>query len=283
MIAGYEPRAYWERRLGEHFDLSGAGFAGLPAPLNAALYRLRARALDGLLAQACLAGRQARPPHARGPALDAGCGTGYWVAWWHRRGASPVCGIDLTETSVRELAARFPDDTFVRWDLADGPPPGGPFAAVSCVSVLLHIVDDSAFRRAAGSLAAALAPGGLLLTVDPVRLPAHRAAIDERARHNVVRDAETYRAAFIAAGLEPAGERPVCVLANQPLAGRDRWRLATQRALWRLAAGGCERLPVLARPTAPVLERADRALLAAGALGSGERAFAFRRPRPGKE
>jgi len=145
----YDPRDHWAR-LHARGDLSGVGQSGLPADLNAWLYKALERrvrwfvrrhdALDGVTS-----------------VFDVGAGTGYWVRVWHDLGVPRVDGCDLVPAAVEGLEAEFGarDDRFVAADIGAPDPglPAGLYGLVSVMNVLLHLTDDESFRRALTSVA----------------------------------------------------------------------------------------------------------------------------------
>jgi SAM-dependent methyltransferase len=148
-----------------------------------------------------------------GRVLDVGSGTGFWIDFWRRRGATEITGVDLTSTSVERLRRRWPEYDFLQADIGDtgaGLPEGQD--TVSAMSVLLHIVDDARFRQAFANLAATLRPGGTLVLVEAVVV--HRwwgPPFGEEASSRA-RPLSDYRAALEAAGLELQILRPATVL-----------------------------------------------------------------------
>ncbi|MBI3538685.1 MAG: class I SAM-dependent methyltransferase, partial [Candidatus Eisenbacteria bacterium] len=165
--------------------------------------------------------------------LDVGCGTGFWVERYLRRGAE-VTGIDIAPTAIARLRDRFPEARFMLADVGEAPIEGS-YAIVNAFDVLYHITDDARWDRALAHLAAAVEPGGLLLVTDTF------VGADDEADHNRMRPLAAYRRVLGAAGFTVADLRPTHVLLNRPL-GAFRFLnrapallLAVDRAL--LAAG----------------------------------------------
>lgn len=202
----YEPRAFWEQRLREQFDLRGTGETGLSLAYNQACYSLRRWVLDRALADAHV-------DPAGAAVLDIGSGTGFFVAYYLARGAR-VTGVDITTASVERLSQRHPEARFVLADVSDEVPTG-PFEIVNAFDVLYHITDDARWERALQNLAREVAPGGLLLVSDVFDA---RGAL---AEHNVVRPLERYRGVLERAGLRIERCHPTHVLLNREL-GRMR-------------------------------------------------------------
>jgi len=224
----YEPREFWQRRLSEHFDLRGAGESGLPLAYNRACYALRRSVLDRALreAGAALAGRTV---------LDVGCGTGFFTAYYLEHGAR-VTGLDIAPVAVERLAARHPEARFLLADVSEAALTER-FDLVNAFDVLYHITDDARWERAVRHLAAAVAPGGLLLVTDTF------AALGGLAAHNQSRPLARYQALLSAAGLVPGRLYPTHVLLNREL-GPLRFvnrapglLLLADRALLALGAG----------------------------------------------
>jgi len=198
----YDPREFWQRRLSEQFDLRGTGETGLSLAYNRACYALRLGVLERALreAGASLTGRSV---------LDVGCGTGFFTAYYLERGAR-VTGIDIAPVAIERLARRHPEARFVLADVSETAL-AERFDVVNVFDVLLHITDDARWERAVRHLAAAVAPGGLLLITDPF------AALAGLATHNRSRPLESYQALLEAAGLVPGALYPTHVLLNREL------------------------------------------------------------------
>ena len=224
----YRPQEFWEQRLAERFDLRGTGETGLSLAYNRACYTLRAEVLSAALARAGFtpAGRRV---------LDVGCGTGFWTEYYASQGAD-YTGVDIARVSVERLRRRYPVQRFERVDVSDGVP-GGPYDLVNVVDVLYHITDDARWEAALRHLAAALAPGGLLLVTDVF------SASGTLAEHNVMRPLERYLRILGEAGLVREQLRPTHVLLNRhlgPMRFLNRWPnvlLASDRALLSIGLG----------------------------------------------
>jgi len=198
----YDPRAFWEQRLSEHFDLVGTGETGLSLDYNRACYALRAVQLEHAL-------RRARVGVAERRVLDVGCGTGFFTDWYLRHGAT-VTGLDITTASVERLARRFPQSRFVLADVSDSVP-DGTFDVVNAFDVLYHVTDPDRWERAVRNLARAVAPGGALVVTDLFE------AGRGEASHNVMRPLSRYVELLEAEGLAPVALTPTHVLLNRHL------------------------------------------------------------------
>jgi SAM-dependent methyltransferase len=198
----YDPKAFWEQRLGEHFDLVGKGETGLSLAYNRACYGLRAVQLERALRRAGveLEGRRV---------LDVGCGTGFFTDFYLRRGAN-VTGLDITTTSVDRLRRQFPQAKFVLADVSETVP-DERYDVVNAFDVLYHITDPARWERAIQNLARAVAPGGWFVLTDLF----DRGESEEQ--HNVIRPLSVYRERLRSSGLEPGELTPTHVLLNRPL------------------------------------------------------------------
>jgi SAM-dependent methyltransferase len=116
---------------------------------------------------------------ARGPVLEAFCGTGR-VAIALARAGFPVTGLDLSSTLLAQLEDNLTRVTEARPNLrtvqADvrQPIPGGPYGLIIVAfNSLTCIPDFTGQREALASMARALAPAGRLVidTVNPWQLP----------------------------------------------------------------------------------------------------------------
>ena len=201
----YQPREFWDRRLSEQFDLRGTGQPGLSADYNRACYELRRHVLDAALASE-------RFDPAGKSVLDVGCGSGFFTAHYLKRGAR-VTGMDIAPTSIERLRERHPEARFVLADVGEAPIEER-YDLVNAFDVLYHITDDLRWERAVGTLASAVAPGGLLLLTDTFPPTQGRAA---EAEHNRMRPLERYEPILRQRGLAVRSIRPTHVLLNREL------------------------------------------------------------------
>jgi SAM-dependent methyltransferase len=198
----YQPREFWDRRLSQHFDLRGTGETGLSLAYNRACYALRERVLTRALAETGF-------EPAGHAVLDVGCGTGFFTAYYLGRGAR-VTGVDIAPTSIERLRARHPEAQFILSDVSDVALERS-YDLVNAFDVLYHITDDERWERAMRHLAAAVAPGGLLLVTDTF------AELGSAEAHNRMRPLPRYRALLEAEHFEVLGVEPTHVLLNRPL------------------------------------------------------------------
>lgn len=198
----YDPRTFWDQRLSEQFDLRGTGETGLSLAYNRACYELRRHVLDRALAEAGFDPKGQR-------ALDVGCGTGFFTAYYLARGAQ-VTGLDIAPTSVERLQQRHPEARFVLSDVSEAEI-AERFELVNAFDVLYHITDDTRWERAVRHLARAVAPNGLLLLTDTF------ADLPRLAEHNVTRPLPRYRELLSTHGLELQAIYPTHVLLNREL------------------------------------------------------------------
>ncbi len=140
----YDPGQYWSQ-LHRRADLSAVGQSGLPPEINGWLYRALHRSVRSFLRRHGLD----RP--APDAVFDVGVGTGYWVRAWRALGVRRVDGCDLVQGAVdavqAETRAAGAVGEFGVADLGvEGSLPDARYPMVSCFNVLLHVVDDAAFR-----------------------------------------------------------------------------------------------------------------------------------------
>ena len=236
--AEFDPRNYWEKRLGRDWNLQGVGFRRLGGRFNSWAYRLRGEVFQRVVASHL-------PDIAQADVLDIGSGTGFYVNAWGEAGAKNITGVDITEAAVHQLGERFPDVRFIRGDVSDGVPElaGESFDVVSAMDVLFHIVDDRRFAAALQTVADKLRPGGTFLYSD--MFLRNR---EIRETHAVYRRLSDIERAVEAAGLEVVTRIPMFVYMIQPVDADSR----LVRGLWNVGAG----VASLAEPLGEVAGRA---------------------------
>jgi len=135
--------------------------------------------------------------------LDIGCGIGRWSRLLAQRGAQ-VTGIDLSRTMIDEARRRAQHEgltdrcRFMVQDTATLDA-GASFDLVLGVTVLQHILDAGALRRAVGNLATHARRGGRIVLLEAA--PARRAV---RCNTTIfqARERSTYLNLFAECGLE---------------------------------------------------------------------------------
>ncbi|MHB8670320.1 MAG: class I SAM-dependent methyltransferase [Acidimicrobiales bacterium] len=267
----YQPRRYWESTLGDQFDLRGTGYPNLPHSFNAFLYASMRRCVDGLLLAAGVG-----PGPLSASVLDIGSGVGYWVDYWSERGVSDLTGYDLTDAAVRTLTARHPALNFRQVDI------GSPdldvsrsFDVISVMAVLQHITDDARFLQALANIRRLLAPGGLLLAIEPVVVhrwwgPSGPGMVAK------ARPLEYWERALADNGLKIARMVPVTWLLANPADTRRRWQFQLLDTYWSLVGRtlrGRERAGRLAGTAVSVI---DRILLGTSGTGPSSKGLLIR-------
>jgi SAM-dependent methyltransferase len=207
--ASFDPSQFWRERLGGDVDLNSVGHRSLGAAYNAHIYRRRQEVLTSTLQEFSL---QPGTPSV----LDAGCGSGYWVDFWHRRGVERLVGLDLSEQRICELSRRFPTYEFVTADLTTSQSPltGESFDIITAFDVFYHIVDDRKLERALNHLASLMSEGGTLWVFD--QLLSHDYALQP---HVKFRARSRFATMLRGAGLRISTERPLFGLLAPPVLG----------------------------------------------------------------
>jgi SAM-dependent methyltransferase len=223
----FDPRAYWENRLEKAYGLHGVGYLGLGRHYNDWLYKVRRVVF---LRRMRALGRDFR----EAAILDIGSGTGFYIERWLELGARKIVGIDLTEVAVSNLRGRYPDLRFHRLDITgDLQALGGePFDVVSAFDVLFHVVEDAAYERALGQVAALLKPGGLFVWSENfLHGPTQRGV------HHVSRSQAEIESILSASRLRVVERRPMFYLMNAPVDTESRFL----KTFWARLTGLLER------------------------------------------
>lgn len=190
----YSPRDYWEQRLSGSFNLRGVGHRNFSESYNDWLYRRKARCLTKALEGATVQGAQV---------LDIGCGTGFFVDQYLRRGAT-VRGIDITDVSIRQLREKYRGQFDTQDISAAEFVPAPPVDIVNMWDVMYHIVDPESYERALANIARSLKPGGLFLFTDWFGAPAdHRIAAHVQGRCLATHQQRLGALGFTLEGLHP--------------------------------------------------------------------------------
>ncbi len=197
---------YWQKRYERKFSIGSSGHISFNEKYNSYVYRAYERALRTALTRY----GGARP----GRVFDVGSGTGYWVAFYEKLGASEIFGVDLTEISVERLRKLYPRHTFALADIGSaGFVPDDRYDIVNCFDVLYYIIDESAFRTALSNLSRALTEDGIMFITDKF--------VDEKPTrppfYFLFRDTTRYQEALRDAGLVCVDIIPVNYLLKKPI------------------------------------------------------------------
>lgn len=155
----YEPEKYWEDRLKTHFDITGVGYIGFNQTYNKYLYSLKLSSLEIALNHYVAIREKS--------VLDIGCGTGFFVDYYNRKGVENITGVDITKISILRLSEKYPHYKFLIADIGD---PNiylkKRFNIVNAFDVLYHIVDDEKFKTALRNISSSCIKGGYVLITD---------------------------------------------------------------------------------------------------------------------
>lgn len=219
----YDAGRYWQKRLGLHFDLWGAGHSAMGIAFNRWAYRVRTDAVSRAIRNHGIELNRAR-------VLDVGFGTGFWLEFFSDRGAEVLCGCDIVPAAVANAERRFPNGRFYCMDLTQPFSLGETFDIVLAMDVLYHIVDDSGFRTALLNIVSHCAPGGYIALTDAFCGKAMRVA-----QHTKFRPLSSYRNVFRTVQVEVLDVLPVFFWMNSTVCAANAGAMGVvSRALWRL-------------------------------------------------
>jgi SAM-dependent methyltransferase len=222
-MSTYSPHPYWEERLSRHFDLTGAGFAGLGPYYNAQMYQARLTALErglGILKQSLQGAR----------ILEIGCGTGFYTGYCARAGVGAYVGVDITSVSVSRLREKYAQFRFVQADISgEAHEIETGFDLVLAADVLFHIVQDEGWRKAIQNVASRLRERGLLVVSDV--FPSKTIQVSEHVRFRSLMD---YHTELSKVGLRVVHVEPIfAILQPPPLIPDASWPWRIYAWLWR--------------------------------------------------
>lgn len=206
----YKPDDYWESRLTERFRLSGVGHIRFSEFYNKWLYKAKTRALDKAL-------RIHQPDLSDKAVCDIGCGTGFFVEYYSRRGVKHITGIDITRVSIENLKSKYPQYDFITADISGSSgivETGHRFGLLNVFDVLYHIKDDEAFKRAIANIAAMAENGALILATD-----VYGESDIDIAEHVEFRSKATYDEGFGKNDISIEAVYPLYYLLNRPIFG----------------------------------------------------------------
>jgi SAM-dependent methyltransferase len=158
----FDPIRYWTERVGPDATLADTGVKDFSLGYNQKLYKLKTFAFKRLLA-----------PHAAQlfgqPALNVGCGSGYFEDWLERIYGMRTFGVDISPRLVAALQRKFRARRYERWNFAEGANPHFDreyFQLITFIDISYHIIDDALWSLTLLHAMDHLRPGGLLLLTD---------------------------------------------------------------------------------------------------------------------
>lgn len=204
----YYPKDYWEKRLSKRFNLSGVGHIGFSEYYNKWLYKAKIRTLRKALSSHHIDIRNKS-------VCDIGCGTGFFVKFYHLKGAKDITGVDITALSIKNLKQKYPEYNFIQEDISS---PSliskfsQKFDVLNIFDVLYHIKEDKAFRQAVENISNLTKNDGFIFISDLFGTN----NIDV-AEHVKFRSREIYEAIFTENSIGIIAIYPLYYLLNRPI------------------------------------------------------------------
>ncbi|HTB53350.1 MAG TPA: class I SAM-dependent methyltransferase [Ferruginibacter sp.] len=218
----FDPKKYWDDRLNQHYDLIGVGDISLGMNYNKWSYNITRKILRRLFIR-----HSVLPKNDN--VLDIGCGTGFVVEIWQSLGKK-LTGIDISTTAINRLQEKFPEFSFMEFDIGSGrlDLPDNKFGICSAASVLYHIIDDNSLDRALGNIHRVLQPNGIFIFSDNFN---HNS--EYSITHQKCRTLFEYEKALLKNGFEIVERVPNYVLMNDPVDAKTKfyprlWNLFTR-------------------------------------------------------
>jgi 2-polyprenyl-3-methyl-5-hydroxy-6-metoxy-1,4-benzoquinol methylase len=204
----YNPNDYWQVRLSRRFNLSGVGHFVFNEHYNKWLYKAKKRTLEKIL---LLHGIVINDKTI----CDMGCGTGYFVDFFHERGVKDIVGVDISTTSIVSLNKKYPQYLFIRRDISSYllvSVINRQFDILNAFDVLYHIIDDKSLRTAISNMSHLTKEGGFIFISDLLG----KNNIDA-AEHVKFRSKEMYEKLFEENSFEIMDIYPLYYFLNRPI------------------------------------------------------------------
>jgi 2-polyprenyl-3-methyl-5-hydroxy-6-metoxy-1,4-benzoquinol methylase len=204
----YNLTKYWEMRLSKSFNLSGVGHIGFNEYYNKWLYKAKKRTLEKIL---LLHGIIINDKTI----CDLGCGTGYFVDFFHDRGAKDIVGVDISTKSIENLFKKYPEYRFIKRDISSYllvSRINRQFDILNAFDVLYHIIDDKLFRTAISNMSYLIKEGGFIFISDLL----NKGNIDA-AEHVKFRSRELYEKLLNENYFEIISVYPLYYFLNRPI------------------------------------------------------------------
>ena len=204
----FNSEIYWEKRLSASFNLAGVGHFVFSEHYNKWLYKAKKRIFQKIFLLHDIVIKDKT-------ICDMGCGTGYFVDFFHERGVKDVVGVDISTTSIENLNRKYPQYLFVRRDISSDllvSIINRQFDILNAFDVLYHIIDYKSFRTAIFNMSHLTKEGGFIFISDLLGKNNIKAA-----EHVKFRSKEIYEKQFKKYSFEIMGIYPLYYFLNRPI------------------------------------------------------------------
>ncbi|WP_041700334.1 methyltransferase domain-containing protein [Clostridium sp. BNL1100] len=204
-ITGFDYKNYWIKRLNSKFDIEGVGFMGLGEIYNQFLYKNRINLLDAIVNKLFDNMNSKR-------VLELGPGTGIFTKLFHNNKVAGYKAVDISEKSVSELSKAYPGYLFKNGDISDQTYYSGKYDLIFAADVLLHLTDETRYKRVLENISIHLDTNGFCIILDPISV----LQVKSKSPHMVIRDRDYVENILEAYGLELVEMLPVSYFMNYP-------------------------------------------------------------------
>ncbi len=171
-IANNLTQEYWDKLLSENTSLKGVGWPNWPESYNLILYKKYLKGFEKVIID--LAQKFDFKLDDKICVFEIGPGTGFYTNYFYQAGIKNYTGADISEASVQKLRLKYPAFSFLRKDISEQDTfvkeNENKFDLICIVDVLLHITDDSKFRRAVDNICRMLKSGGYIIIGDAISI-----------------------------------------------------------------------------------------------------------------
>ena len=213
-ITGFDYKNYWNKRLNSQFNIEGVGFIGLGELYNQFLYRNRIDLLDAVLNKLFNNIGSKR-------VLELGPGIGIFTQFFNSNKVDVYEAVDISEKSVTELSKAYPQYSFKNGDISDPQYYSGKYNLILAVDVLLHLTDETRYKKVLENISTHLDTNGFCLIYDPISV----LQVKSKSPHMVIRARGYVEKILEEFGLELVEMLPVSYFMNYPfdkeLAGKS--------------------------------------------------------------
>jgi glycosyltransferase involved in cell wall biosynthesis/SAM-dependent methyltransferase len=197
---------YWNNRLNSKFDIEGVGYIGLGKMYNNYLYKARFDVLDGIVQNYSRLKWQS--------ILEIGPGIGLFTDYFNQHDPKNYFAIDISSKSVNTLSAKYPHFKFKRGDISNRElyPIDQKFNLIFGADVLLHLTDESKYKKTIDNLNRSLSDDGIIILLDPITVIGAKSQTD----HVVIRDLNYVKEVLKEYDLEIKSIIPTSFFMNYP-------------------------------------------------------------------